>query len=71
MVDGKLLIHAPGGPAFDPWLEGLRGRLEAMDLGAVPRAFEQDPKWSLTGPGSPRFEGTMRYLRGGVPAWKR
>ncbi|HEX7896760.1 MAG TPA: hypothetical protein VF950_03315 [Planctomycetota bacterium] len=71
MPDGKLLIHAPGGPAFDAWLQGLPGRLEALDLRRVPRLSERDPKWPLTGPGSPRFEGTMRYLRGGVPSWRR
>ena len=70
MPDGKLLIHAPGGKGFDLWIEGLRERLEALDLNRTPRAHEWDPKWPLTGPGSPPAEGTMRYLRRGVPSWR-
>ena len=31
---------------------------------------ERDPKWALTGPGSPHPEGTLHYLRGGVPVWR-
>ena len=70
MPDGKLLIHAPGGPAFDAWLADLPRRLQDLDLRRIPRPGVRDPKWPLTGPGSPRFEGTMRYLRGG-PSWRR
>jgi len=66
LPDGKLLIHAPGGGAFDPWLAGLAERLQALDLRRVPRAHERDPKWPLTGPGSPRFQGTLRYLPPGA-----
>ena len=36
-----------------------------LELGRIPRSHERDPKWPLTGPGSPRAEGTMRYLRRG------
>lgn len=70
MPDGKLLLHAPGGKGFELWMDGLRERLETLDLGRVARSHERDPKWPLTGPGSPRFEGTMRYLRGGAPVWR-
>jgi len=70
MPDGKLLIHAPGGHGFELWIAGLRERLEALDLRRIPRPQERDPKWSLTGPGSPHPEGTLRYLPGGVPVWR-
>ena len=60
--DGKVLIRAPGGAAFEPWLAGLRGRLERLDLGRTPRREEQDPKWPLTGPGEFQAWGTRRYL---------
>jgi hypothetical protein len=70
MPDGKLLLHAPGGKGFDLWLEGLRERLDVLDLGRIPRSDERDPKWPLTGPGSPRAESTLRYLRRGVPSWR-
>lgn len=70
MVDGKLLIHAPAGAGFDAWLDGLRERLEALELHRVPRSHERDPKWPLTGPGEIRFEGTSHYHPRGHPAWK-
>lgn len=65
MPDGKLLIRAPGGDAFGPWLNGLADRLQAMDLRPTPRRWEDDPKRYLTGPCEPKPVGTMRYLRAG------
>jgi len=65
MPDGKVLIRAPGGDAFEPWLKHLRERLETLDLRGTPRRGEDDPKRNLTGPGAPRFFGTMRYLKTG------
>jgi hypothetical protein len=59
--DGKILIRAPGGPKFEPWLAGLCGRLEQLDLGRTPRRSENDPKFTLTGPGEPRAVGTRPY----------
>ena len=56
--DGKILIRAPGGEKFEPWLARLRGRLERLDLGRTPRRGEDDPKFPLTGPGEPRAVGT-------------
>lgn len=38
LPDGKLLVRAPAGAAFGPWLAGLRARLERLDLGRTPRA---------------------------------
>lgn len=60
--DGKILIRAPGGAAFEPWLAGLRSRVEALDLGRTPRRHEDDPKHPLTGPGEPRATGTRSYV---------
>jgi hypothetical protein len=62
MPDGKVLIRAPGGTAFEPWLKDLPRRLAALDLRATPRRTEDDPKRMLTGPWGPRFQGTLRYL---------
>lgn len=42
MPDGKLLIHAPVGPKFDPWFAGLAERLSGMDLSRVPRVVRND-----------------------------
>jgi hypothetical protein len=50
--DGKLLLRAPGGPAFEAWFGGLRRRLETMDLGKVARAATPDPRGKNL-PGSP------------------
>src|SRR6185436_12103923 len=49
--DGKLLLRAPAGDQFEPWMRTLAERLQELDLGRIPRREEQDPKWPLTGPG--------------------
>ena len=61
--DGKLLLRAPGGDRFEPWLQGLPDRLPELDLGRTPRREEQDPKYPLTGPGEIHAWGTRRYLQ--------
>lgn len=60
--DGKLILHAPTRPGFEAWLRNLRGRLEALELGRIPRREENDPKFALTGPGELPPMGTRRYL---------
>jgi hypothetical protein len=60
--DGKLLIRPPRGNAFEPWLRGLKERLQSLDLGRAARRGENDPKFPLTGPGEFRAWGTRRYL---------
>jgi len=60
--DGKLLIRPPRGESFEPWLTGLRERLERLDLGRAARRGENDPKFPLTGPGEIHAWGTRRYL---------
>jgi|GEM_PF-3207731 len=60
--DGKLLLRAPAGDQFEPWMRTLAERLQELDLGRIPRREEQDPKWPLTGPGEFHAWGTRRYL---------
>jgi hypothetical protein len=60
--DGKLLLRPPRGERFEPWLLGLRERLEQLDLGRAARRWENDPKFPLTGPGEFHAWGTRRYL---------
>ena len=60
--DGKLILHAPDRAGFEAWLRGLRGRLEGLELGRIPRREENDPKFPLTGPGELPPTGTRRYL---------
>lgn len=62
LPDGCLLLRAPGGDRFEPWLEGLRTRLAECDLSRTPRRSEEDPKKHLTGTHGPRFSGTRGYL---------
>ena len=64
--DGKLLIHAPFGEAFEPWFEGLKERLEALPLNEIPWNDQLDPKSTLSSIGAPRFYGTHGYLEGKV-----
>lgn len=60
--DGKILIRAPRGYPFEPWLEELRTRLAEIDLSRTPRRSEDDPSKHLTGTRGPRFFGTRGYL---------
>lgn len=60
--DGKILLRPAAGEGFEPWLLGLRERLQQLELGRVPRREENDPKFPLTGPGELRPFGTRRYL---------
>lgn len=62
LPDGKIVLHAPTKEHFEAWLSGLRGRLQELDLGAVPRPTELDPKQSLTGPSLIQARGTRGYL---------
>lgn len=43
MPDGKVLIRPPGGARFESWLEGLRLRLQDLDLSRTPKRGEHDP----------------------------
>ena len=60
--DGKLLIRPPRAAAFEAWLQGLKERLQDLDLGRAARREENDPKFPLTGPGEIHAWGTRRYL---------
>ncbi|MHC4607607.1 MAG: hypothetical protein ACYTAF_11885 [Planctomycetota bacterium] len=62
MPCGKVLIRPPGGDAFDPWLEGLRGRLRKLDMHRVPRAPEHDPPKAATPACAPPGTGARTYL---------
>jgi hypothetical protein len=62
LPDGKLLIRPPRGDAFEPWLRGLKERLQGLDLGRAARREVNDPKFPLTGPGEFHAWGTRRYL---------
>ena len=60
--DGKIILRPPVDEQFEAWLGGLRGRLEKLELGRVPRRWVNDPKFPLTGPGEFHAWGTRRYL---------
>ena len=58
--DGKLLLRPPGGDLLEPWIDGLRERLSAMDLSRAARLGVEDPLRHLTGSQAPRSYGTQR-----------
>ena len=62
LPDGKILIRAPGGNAFEPWLEELQTRLAEIGLSRTPRRSVDDPNRHLTGTNGPRLFGTRGYL---------
>ncbi len=62
LPDGNVLIRAPAGDQFEPWIEELRTRLAESELSRTPRRSEEDPKKHLTGTHGPRFFGTRVYL---------
>jgi hypothetical protein len=62
MPDGKVLIAAPGGTAFDAWFSGLRDRLSELDLSRTPRAHQDDPPLVNTPVNSHPGSGSRRYM---------
>jgi hypothetical protein len=60
--DGKIILHAPVQSQFEPWLKNLRRRLQALDLGRVPRAYIDDPHLASTGSHEIQLRGTRNYL---------
>ncbi|MBI4564671.1 MAG: hypothetical protein HY716_08290 [Planctomycetes bacterium] len=62
--DGKILIQAPGGEAFEPWIRDLRNRLERLDLSPTPKAHQHDPQPPRIVPQT-RPDYCNRYLRNG------
>lgn len=56
MPDGKVLVRGPAGSAFDRWLEGLKRRLEKMEIkrtlpSHIPE-FTPDRSSAIAPPGS-------------------
>jgi|SRR5579872_4490559 len=60
--DGKIIIHAPVQGRFEDWLKNLRRRLQALDLGRVPRPDVDDPNLASTGSHEIQLRGTRNYL---------
>ena len=62
MPDGKVLIQGPGSDAFDRWFEGLKRRLERLDIRRTQPShtpeFPQDRSSAVAPPGS----SARRYM---------
>lgn len=66
LPDGKLLIHAPDGAAFEPWLAELPERLEALELHRTPRVeLKERVRVKITSDQAPSA-GPRKYLH-----WKK
>lgn len=63
MPDGKLLIRPPAGPAFDAWFNGLKERLQALDLDRALRASQLERHYVRTPASAPPASGARRYLK--------
>jgi len=62
MPDGKVLISAPIGGAFELWLADLRRRLGDLDLSRTPRSEQHQPHQTKGSSGAPVGSGARRYL---------
>ncbi len=62
MPDGKVLILAPAGAAFETWVADLRQRLLRLDLSRAARAEQQDRPPVRVPPEAPPGSGPKRYL---------
>lgn len=62
LPDGKLLVRAPGGPAFEEWIKGLRSRLEGLNLSRTARAWHRHRYRRTIPPGLPPSSGIRKYL---------
>jgi len=68
LPDGKVLIQAPFGSAFDPWIEGLRDRLIDLDLSRTPRAEQKEVVRLSVPPDVAPSSGARRYLHWKPPS---
>ena len=62
MPDGKVLIGAPAGPAFELWLTDLRRRLGDLELARTPRSEQHQPHQTRGNADGPVGSGARRYL---------
>lgn len=66
LPDGKILIQAPHGPAFEPWFAELRNRIVALDLSRTPRVEQKEVARLAISPDVIPASGARRYLH-----WKK
>lgn len=63
LPDGKILVKAPPGEAFEPWYAGLKSRLEALDLSRTARAWIPERYRAKANPAVPPVSGIKKYLK--------
>lgn len=66
LPDGKILVKAPFGEAFEPWFKDLEGRLGDLDLSRTARAWHPQRYRCTTPSDIPPASGAKRYLH-----WKK
>lgn len=63
LPDGKILVKAPGGEAFEKWFTGLKERLESLDLSRTARAWIPERYRAKANPKVPPVSGMKKYLK--------
>jgi hypothetical protein len=66
LPDGKILVKAPTGAAFDAWFSGLKERIESLDLSRTARAWTPERFRVKADPAVPPVSGIKKYL-----PWKK
>ncbi len=62
LPDGKVLICAPPGAAFDGWIADLGRRLTDLDLSRTPKADQHQPHQTRGNAEAPPGSGPRKYL---------
>jgi hypothetical protein len=63
LPDGKVLIRPVPGAGFENWFQGLRERLEMLDLDRALRASQLERHYVRTPAVAPPASGPRRYLK--------
>jgi hypothetical protein len=63
LPDGKLLIRPAAGSGFEGWFNGLKARLEGLDLNRPLRAGQQGRHYPHVPPTAAPGSGARKYVR--------
>ena len=63
LPDGKILIRPAGGGGFEAWFDGLKARLELLDLSRALRASQLERHYVRTPATAAPGSGARKYVK--------